>query len=110
MQFKPAFVTAALATLVVATPAPRDEASCPPGSGDLQCCLAVVEYGTLQIGVLCQPGALPWYVFYTTMYPTTYSLSLTAPFLKILSAVPPAMLVCPHLYCLYLFILTFTSD
>jgi len=58
MQFKPALVTAALATLVLATPAPRDVATCPSGS-TFQCCRAALIYGNLQIAFACAPGALP---------------------------------------------------
>ncbi|KAJ3714373.1 hydrophobin 2 [Lentinula raphanica] len=41
MQFKLAFVSAVLATLAVATPAPRTEPASSCSTGDLQCCNSV---------------------------------------------------------------------
>ncbi|KAJ4465684.1 fungal hydrophobin-domain-containing protein [Lentinula edodes] len=41
MQFKLAFVSAALATLAVATPAPRDEPGSSCSTGPVQCCNSV---------------------------------------------------------------------
>ncbi|KAJ3863228.1 hydrophobin 2 [Lentinula novae-zelandiae] len=41
MQFKLAFVSIALATLAVATPAPRGEPASSCSTGDLQCCNTV---------------------------------------------------------------------
>ncbi|KAJ3914894.1 hydrophobin 2 [Lentinula edodes] len=41
MQFKLAFVSAALATLAVATPAPRDEPASSCSTGPVQCCDSV---------------------------------------------------------------------
>ncbi|KAJ4470025.1 hydrophobin 2 [Lentinula edodes] len=41
MQFKLAFVSVALATLAVATPAPRGEPASNCSTGDLQCCNTV---------------------------------------------------------------------
>ncbi|KAJ3808150.1 hydrophobin 2 [Lentinula lateritia] len=41
MQFKLAFVSAALATLAVATPAPRDEPASNCSTGPIQCCNSV---------------------------------------------------------------------
>ncbi|KAJ4466315.1 hydrophobin 2 [Lentinula aciculospora] len=41
MQFKLAFVSAALATLAVATPAPRDEPASSCSTGPVQCCESV---------------------------------------------------------------------
>ncbi|KAJ3904538.1 hydrophobin 2 [Lentinula edodes] len=41
MQFKLAFVSAALATLAVATPAPRDEPASSCSTGPVQCCNSV---------------------------------------------------------------------
>ncbi|KAJ3861746.1 MAG: hydrophobin 2 [Lentinula lateritia] len=41
MQFKLAFVSAALATLAVATPAPRDEPASSCSTGPIQCCNSV---------------------------------------------------------------------
>ncbi|KIK52940.1 hypothetical protein GYMLUDRAFT_49618 [Collybiopsis luxurians FD-317 M1] len=42
MQFKLAFVSAALATLAVATPAPRNEPASSCTTGPIQCCESVV--------------------------------------------------------------------
>ncbi|KAJ3863222.1 hydrophobin 2 [Lentinula novae-zelandiae] len=41
MQFKFAFVSAVLATLAVATPAPRDEPASSCSTGPVQCCNSV---------------------------------------------------------------------
>ncbi|KAJ4470030.1 hydrophobin 2 [Lentinula edodes] len=41
MQFKLAFVSIALATLAVATPAPRGEPASSCSTGDLQCCNSI---------------------------------------------------------------------
>lgn len=55
MQFKLAFVTTVLATLVVATPAPRDGFTCPnPAAPNLVCCTAAITLGAVDaVGANC---------------------------------------------------------
>ncbi|KAJ4466321.1 hydrophobin 2 [Lentinula aciculospora] len=52
MQFKLAFVTVALATLAVATPAPRNEPASSCSTGPVQCCESVQSASSSPIAIL----------------------------------------------------------
>ncbi|KAH7872160.1 hydrophobin 2 [Lentinula edodes] len=52
MQFKLAFVTAALATLAVATPTPRNEPASSCSTGPIQCCDSVQSASSSPVAIL----------------------------------------------------------